>query len=76
MIDLNIISNKNNEKWSYISHHLYRIFIIEGSKSEKTNSLINLINEHDDIDKMFLYAKDLSEPWYKYLILKNAKMQE
>ena len=73
MIDLNIITNENNEKWSYISDHLYRIFIIEGSKSEKTNSLINLLNEQDDIDKMFLYAKDFSEPWYEYLIKKTQK---
>ena len=45
--------------------------IIEGSKSEKANSLINLINEQNDIDKIYLYAKDLSEPWYEYLIKKH-----
>ena len=45
--------------------------IIEGSKSGKTNSLINLINEQNDIDKISLYAKDLSEPWYEYLIKKR-----
>ena len=74
MIDLNIITNENNETWSYISDHPYRILIIEGYKSGKTNSLINLINEQNDIDKISLYAKDLSEPWYKYLIKtrKNA----
>ena len=46
--------------------------IIEGSKSGKTNSLINLINEQNDIDKISLHAKDLSEPWHEYLI-KNCK---
>ena len=40
MIDLNIITNENNEKWSYIPDHPYRILIIECSKSEK-NKLIN-----------------------------------
>ena len=45
--------------------------IIEGSKSEKTNSLVNLIYEQGDIDKIYLYAKDLSEPWYEYLIKKR-----
>ena len=35
---------------------------------EKTNALLNLIKEQDDIDKMYLYAKDLSEPKYEYLI--------
>ena len=73
MINLNIITNENNEEWSYIPDHPYRILIIEGSKSEKTNSLVNLIYEKNDIDKIYLYAKDLSEPWYEYLIKKMQK---
>ena len=40
-----------------------------------TNTLINLINEQSDIDKLYLYARDLSEHKYEYLI-KNVKMQE
>ena len=35
---------------------------------EKTNALINLINNQNDIDKIYLYARDLSEPKYEYLI--------
>ena len=35
---------------------------------EKTNTLFNLINEQRDIDKIYLYAEDLSEPKYEYLI--------
>ena len=45
--------------------------IIGGSGSGKTNTLLNLIKEqdsHDVIDKIYLYAKDLSEPKYEYLI--------
>ena len=42
--------------------------IIDGSGSGKTNSLLNLINEQD---KIYLYAKDLSEPKYKCLIKKD-----
>ena len=74
MIDLNIITDENNEKWSNIPDHPYRTLIIEGSKSEKTNSMINLINEQNDIYKIYLYAKHLSESWYEYLIKrrKNA----
>ena len=34
----------------------------------KKNILLNLINEQKDIDKIYLYAKDLSEPKYEYLI--------
>ena len=42
--------------------NISRIIIIGGSGSEKTNALINLINEQNDIDKIYLYAKNLSEP--------------
>ena len=43
-----------------------------GSGSGKTNTLLNLINGQKDIDKIYQYAKDLSEPKYEYLI-KNRK---
>ena len=72
MINLDSITNKNNEehneKWPYIPDHLYRILIIRGSGSGKTNTLLNLINEQKDIDKIYLYAKDLSETKYEFLI--------
>ena len=72
MINLDSIINENNkkhnEKWLYIPDHPYRILIIGGSRSGKTNTLINLINEQEDIDKICLYAKDLSEPKYEFLI--------
>ena len=45
--------------------------IIGGSGSGKTNALLNLINEKNDIDKIYLYAKDLDEPKYEYLIKKR-----
>ena len=76
MINLDSIINesnkKHNEKWPYIPDHPYRILIIGRSGSGKTNTLLNLINEQGDIDKIYLYAKDLSEPKYEYLI-KNHK---
>ena len=34
----------------------------------KTNTLLNLINEQRYIDNIYLYAKDLSESKYEYLI--------
>ena len=75
MINLDSITNENNkkhdEKWLYIPDHPYRIIIIGGSGSGKTNALINLINEQNDIDKIYLYARDLSEPKYEYLIKKR-----
>ena len=33
--------------------------------------MLNLIKEQDDIDKIYLYAKDLSEPKYEFLIKKR-----
>ena len=47
--------------------------IIGGSGSGKTKALLNLIKEQDYhvIDKIYLYAKDLSEPKYEYLIKKR-----
>ena len=36
--------------------------IIGGSESGKTNALLHLISQKDDIDKMYLYAKDF---WVK-----------
>ena len=44
---------------------------IGGLGSGKTNTLINLINEQNDIDKNYLYSRDLSEPKYEYLIKKR-----
>ena len=75
MINLDSITNENNkehnEKWPYIPDHPYRILIIGGSGSGKTNALINLINQQNDVVKIYLYARDLSEPKYEYLIKKR-----
>ena len=79
MINLDSITNKNNkkhnEKWPYIPDHLYRIIIIADSGSGKTNALINLINEQNDIDKIYLYARDLREAKHKYLIKKREDVE-
>ena len=44
--------------------------IIGGSGSGKTNALLNLINKQNDIDKIYLHAKDLSKSKYEILIKK------
>ena len=78
MINLDSITNENNkrhnEKWPYIPDHPYNILIIGGSGSGKRNTLLNLIkeqNNRDVIDKIYLYAKDLIQPKYEYLIKKR-----
>ena len=53
------------------------MLIIGPSGSGKANLLLNLIqklNDTDPIDKIYLYAKDLSEAKYDYLINKREKV--
>ena len=57
---------KHNLKWLYIPDHPYRILIIGSSGSGKTNALLKLINNQLDIDKIYLYVKDLYEARYQY----------
>ena len=60
-----------NKNWPYIPDHPYRILIIGGSGSGKTNLLLNLIENQPDTDKIYLYAKDPYEAKYQYLINKR-----
>ena len=72
MINFDDYVNENkiehNKNWPYIPDHPYRILIIGGSGSGKTNVLLNLIEKQSDIDKIYLYAKDPYEAKYQYLI--------
>ena len=72
MINFDDYVNKNkiehNKNWPYILDHPYRILIIGGSGSGKTNLLLNLIEHQPDIDKIYLYAKDPYESKCRYLI--------
>ena len=65
MINFDDYANENrtedNKNWQYIPDQPYRILIIEGSGSGKTNLLLNLIENQPGIDKIYLYAKDLYE---------------
>ena len=61
----------SNKNWPYIPDHPYRILIIGGSESGKTNLLLNLIENQPDIEKIHLYAKDPYEAKYQYFINKR-----
>ena len=72
MINLDSLTNENNKEhnkeWPYIADYSYRILIIGGLGSGKTNALLNVLSQQDDIDKIYLYAKNLSEPKYEFFI--------
>ena len=64
MINFDGYVNENkiihNKHWPYIPDHPYRMLIIGGSGSGKTNLILNLIENQPDIDKIYLHAKDLN----------------
>ena len=67
MTNFDDIGNENktaHKNWPYIPNHPYRILVIGGSGSGKTNALLNLIKKQPDIDKIYLYAKDPYEAKY------------
>ena len=78
MINFDEYTNENERKhnlnWPYIPDHPYRILIIGGSGSRKTNALLNLIDNQPDIDKIYLYTKDPYESKYQYLINKRESV--
>ena len=78
MINFAEYNNENktehNLKWPYTLDLPYRIPVIGGSGSGKTNAVLNLINNQPDIDKIYLYAKDPYEIKYQYLINKREKL--
>ena len=80
MINFDNYTNENKthhyKNWPHVSDHPYRILIIGGSRSGKTNALLNLINNQPGIDKIYLYAKDPYEAKYQFLINLREKVTE
>ena len=75
MFNLDGITNESNrehnEKWPYIPDQPYWILIFGGSGSGKTNALLDLVSQKDDVEKIYLYARDLRGPRYQFLIRKR-----
>ena len=68
MINFGDVKHENhNPNWQQIPDHPYRITIIRGSGSRKTNSLFSLIIQQPDIGKIYLIAKYLFEAKYEMI---------
>ena len=65
---------EHNKNWPHTPDHPYRILIIGGLGPGKTNVLLNLTENQPDIDKIYLYVKDLYEAKYQYLISIREKV--
>ena len=76
-----IVSNKNTSSsedttessFSERNNWPFRMLIIGPSGSGKTNTLLHLINNLHLIDKIYLYAQDIHQPKYEYLINKREQ---
>ena len=64
----------HNPNWPYIPDHPYRILIVGSSGSGQTNTLLNLMNNQSDIDKIYLHAKNLYEDKYQFLIKRRESI--
>ena len=63
----------NNKSSSERNDCPFRMLIIGPSGSSKTNTLLHLINNLHPIDKIYLYAKDIDEKKYQFLINKREQ---
>ena len=62
---------EDNANWPEIPDHPCRIMIIGVFRSEKRNSLFNLISQQPDIDKIYFYAKYPYQAKHQFLISKR-----
>ena len=62
-----------NPNWPYISDHLYRILIIGGFGSGKTNVLLNLL-KHQQPDICRRSKKVLFTAWIRSFSLKTSSL--
>ena len=76
MINFDEYTNENiiehNLKWPYIPDHPYRILIIGGSGSGKTNALLNLINNQPELIK-YIYMERIHMKKNINISLTNVK---
>ena len=64
----------HNPNWPYISDHPCRILIIGGSRSGKTNVLLNLMkHQQPDIDNIYSHLKIHLNQSFNCLLMKYKK---
>ena len=68
------IETNHNPYWSDIPSNSYKILIIGGSGSGKTNVMNLIENEQPDIEKNYLFVKDLFESKHQLLVNKRGKV--
>ena len=61
-------TKEHNPNQPQIPDHSQKILIIEYYGSGKANALFNRINQQRDTHKIYLYAEDLNEAKYQFLI--------
>ena len=71
MQTLMMLKKLRKSNWPQIPDHSYRMLINRSSKSRKTNFLLNLIYQQPDVDKIYLYNKELYEEKYQFLTNKR-----
>ena len=65
---------EHNKNWPHTLDKPYRILVIGGSGSGKTNVLLNLIEDQPDTNKIYLNVTDPYEEKYQYLINKRESV--
>ena len=78
MLNLDDITNENNKEHNDKMAIYSRSFVQNFGNCwfwiRKTNALLNLISQQDDIDRIYLYAKELSETKHEILIKKRENV--
>ena len=62
---------KHNPNWPEIPDYTYKILIVGGRGSGKTNALLNLISHQPDNEMIYLCTKDPFEAKYQLIINKK-----